>query len=355
MFYLPGGLPVDYVERFAKHAAPPLNTLGRDPINGWVTHRHLLDRNITEESAHMAGYLFLTLMKAERRVPPALLNAEFRMEELAHLQADGKSFLKRAERIEIRKQVVERLLPQMPPQLTGIPVVYDPDGQMLLAQAMSDKQADAFMLSVKETLGQMPIAVTPENAALRRKQVNHRDLSSTSFSPECPDSDGGDALGLDFLTWLWFFSEMQGGTIASKGLGEFGLMLEGPLTFVREGAGAYEAVLRKGSPLIASEARAALLAGKKLASATLNIARGEESWRGGLDASAFRFRGWRLPKGDAVDPVGRFQERILALQTLTGMTLELFDRFLEVRSSAAAWRKEQAQIHKWVLERQAKA
>lgn len=355
MFYLPGGLPVDYLERFKKHAAPPMSALGREPLQGWVTHRHLLDNNITEDSAHLAGYLFLTLMKAERRIPPALLNVELKMEELARLQADGRAFLKRSERSEMRKEITERLLPQMPPQLTGIPMVYDPDGQLMLAQAMSDKQADAFMLGVKETLGTMPFAVTPEAAALRRLQVNVRDLAPTSFSPECSDSDGGDKLGHDFLTWLWFFSEMQGGTLQSKDFGKFSVMLEGPLTFIREGAGAYEAVLRKGSPLIAAEARAALLAGKKLAGATVNLVRGEDVWRGNVDAGNFRFRAWRLPKGDAVDPVGRFQERMLSLQVMTGMWMECFDRFLQVRGKASKWKDERSEIHKWVSERQAKA
>lgn len=68
-FYLPGGMPEDFVARFARHAAPPVDRLGRDPVSGWVTGRHLLDRFIEEDTAIVAGYPRLTLMKAEKKIP----------------------------------------------------------------------------------------------------------------------------------------------------------------------------------------------------------------------------------------------------------------------------------------------
>ena len=54
MFYLQRRLPEDMVASFAEHALPPIDTLGKGAIGGWVTGRHLLDRNITEDSAHVA-------------------------------------------------------------------------------------------------------------------------------------------------------------------------------------------------------------------------------------------------------------------------------------------------------------
>jgi len=87
MFYVPGGLPDDVIDRFAAAAAPPVLDMGREPIEGWVTSRHLMDGHITDESATVAGYLYLYLMQAERKIPPALLRAECRMRELAEMQA----------------------------------------------------------------------------------------------------------------------------------------------------------------------------------------------------------------------------------------------------------------------------
>ena len=125
MFYLTGPMPEDAIRRFIKHAAPPLEALGHEAVTGWVTGRHLLDRNITAETAYIAGYLRLTLMKAERKIPESLLRAECFMEELAELQARGVQFLKREVRAEIRRNVTERILPNMPPTLQGLSFVHD--------------------------------------------------------------------------------------------------------------------------------------------------------------------------------------------------------------------------------------
>jgi hypothetical protein len=349
-FYLEGGLPRDHVKRFAAHAAPPIETLSREPVSGWVTGRHLLDRVITEENAHVAGYLRLTLTRAEKKIPEALLRAECRMEELAEVQAQGGAPLKRQRRIEIRKSVIDRLYPAMPPTLTGMPMVYDPANERLYASALSEKQMDAFVLSFREATGKSPVPLTPETAALKRKGVNARDVASTSFSPECEDAQAGDGLGRDFLTWLWFFSEVRGGMLTTDA-GEFGLIIEGPLTFVLEGNGAHEAVLRKGSPLVSAEAKTSLLGGKKLRRATVTLARGEEAWSVSLDADSFAFRSLKLPKGDQLDSVSRFQERMLSIHAFQEAFLGFYDRFLDERADGAEWKKTQREIHGWVSNR----
>lgn len=265
-FYLKSAMPDDAVRRFADHALPPIDSLGREPVTGWVTGRHLLDRNITEDSALVAGYLRLTLVKAERKIPVPLLRAECMMEELAATQAEGLEYLKRDQRIKIKKEVTDRLLPGMPPQLKGIPIVASRGDDFVFAGATSEQQCEALMIHLGQALGTELVALTPESAALKRKGHSIRDLVVTSLSPECADEEVSENPGMDFLTWLWFYSEKRGGEIET-GHGTYAVMLEGPLTFVMEGSGAHEASLRKGSPLQSIEARTALLGGKKLARA----------------------------------------------------------------------------------------
>ncbi len=350
MFYLTGSLPDDHVQRFANHAPAPLTTLSKDPIHGWVTGRHLLDRDINDQTASVAGYLRLTLMKAEKKIPEALLRAECKMDELAHLAASGKLSLKRSEKIEIRKAIIERLLPQMPPTLTGIPMVCDQRDGLIYAGALSEKQLDAFVLSMQQTVGMSPIAATPQTAAMRRKQANFRDLRPTSFSPELEDELAGDSLGQDFLTWLWFFSEARGG-IFHVGGREFGVGLDGPITMMLEGSGAHETVLRNGSPLVSAEAKTALLSGKKLRKAKLMLACGNDAWTVTLDADEFIFRGLKLPKGDELEPVSKFQERMLAIETFRDAFLDLYDRFIDERTDPSTWAKTRNDVRKWVANR----
>jgi hypothetical protein len=352
MFYVPGGLPDDALQRFAAAAAPPVHSLGRGAIDGWVTSRHLMDNHITEESATVAGYLYLYLMQAERKIPPALLRAELRMEELAEMHARGVACLRRSERAEIKKAVIDRLEPTMPPTLKGIAMVYDAQDRVAYASATSDKQLDALCLQFRNTTGANLIPIEPDSAALQRGGLHLSELVPTCFVPDFEYAGAPDSVGQDFLTWLWYASEAR--TLADVLPGDTGVMVEGPLTFEFEGAGAHETTLRKGSPMVATEAKAALLAGKKLRRAVLTMAQGEAMWTATLDADHFIFRGLKLPKGDAMDPVGRFEERMLTLRTLREVFLSLYDHFLTLRTHPSRWEKTLADVYAWVGKRAAR-
>lgn len=354
MFYLPQRFPSDYVEKFAARCAPPLKVLGDSPLRGWVTGRHLLDSNINHDTAFYAGYLRLSMMKAERKIPESLLKAECRMEELARMQAENRAELDRKTRSEIRKEIEARLLPTMPPQLKGMALVHQPDSDFLFCEATSDKQMEALEASFRETMGFGLIPVSPQYAAARRLKYDIRDYTPTSFSPDCEDESVGNSPGQDFLTWLWFYSEARGGIMKIPSGNDFAIMIEGPLTFVLEGQGAHETVLRRGSPAISAEAKIALLSGKKLRKARLLLARGQDTWQVSLDADQFVFRGLKLPEGEKLEPVSRFQERMTSLSTFTTAFLEIFDRFMKERTDEKAWEKTRGEIHRWVSERTAK-
>ena len=129
---------------------------------GWVTGRHLLDTMINEDSARYGGWVRLALRLAERKVPAALLQAECRMEELAVQAAEGKPFLRAKERAEIRRGVMERLLPSMPPQLRAIPFVYLPEATWLYVSALPNSAWDVFHAALVSTLGLSGSPATPE-------------------------------------------------------------------------------------------------------------------------------------------------------------------------------------------------
>jgi hypothetical protein len=357
VFQLSRGLPPDVIERFAAAALPAFTGLDREPVEGWVGHRHLLDRQINETSARTAGYLHLGFVRAERKVPPALLRAECRMEELAQMQARNLAFLARRERIQIRKDVAERLLPSMPPTLQAVDVAVDHDAGHLYATCTGTRQAEMFAMFFKQTTGVGLVALDPDHAAMRLAQVNTRDLSACSFSPDADDALAGHLAGHDFLTWLWFHTETrheQGAALDLGPAGRFACLLEGPLTFFHEGDGAYEATLRRGQPTVSAEAKAALLAGKKLKRARLTLARDDRQWTLTVDADDFVLRAVKLPEGDVLDAASRFQDRMLALRTLQAAFYGLYEQFLAERSDARRWQHTRRDIHAWVRDRQSR-
>ena len=354
IFELPDEMKDTCLEGFARCSAPPIETLSSEAIQGWVSSQHLLDRDLREDNAFIAGYLVLALMKAEWKIPEGLMRAYCRMEEEVERRARRIQFLSRKGKSEVKKRVVEQLQPGMPPTLTGMAMAFDFSTQVLYASAMSDTQLDAFSLAFREATGISPLPVTPQHAAMRRKRINFRDLEPTVFSPDPGVQYATDSLGLDFFTWLWHFWETSGGNFEVPGSERpFGVMLEGPLTFFMEGDGAHETVLKKGMPLVAVEAKAALVGGKKLRKGKITMARGEEMWSVNFDAEEFTFRGVKLPKGDGDDPATRFQERMLSLQTLTEAIWALFDIFLDDRGDRDRWSRKVADMQQWISSRSA--
>ncbi len=348
LFYLQKEYDSGLIAEFARNAAPPISSLGREPVSGWAGWRHLFDHELTDEKCVLGPYLHAQLMRAEKKVPAAFLRAHVCMEEEAEMRARGVAFLNRTAKSEIRQRVFEALQPAMPPTLNSIPVVVDFRNNLLLAGALSDKQIDALAAAFRETAGAPPLLLTPETAAIKRKGLNANDLTPTSFSPDTslevpPES----TLGMDFMTWLWYVWEKEGGVYHLPDGREFGVMLEGPLTFFREGQGAHEAVLRKGMPLNSREAGTALYCGKKLKRAKVSVAVKDEIYSATLDVD-FAVRSLKLPKGEQLDPSGRFQERMLFIETFWTALLELYDRFLDVRVNRKKWEDTLAGMRGWI-------
>jgi hypothetical protein len=225
---------------------------------------------------------------------------------------------------------------------------------VLYAAATTEKQSDALVLSFRQAVDITLVPMTPGTAALMRRHRSIEDLAPTSFSPECPDELAVRSVGMDFLTWLWFFFEERGGELDLNGHTAT-VMIEGPLVFYMEGQGAHLAVLRNGEPLVASEAKTSLLGGKKLRRATVRLVLDDEAWSASVDADTFVFRGLKLPKGEALGPVDRFEERMLSLRRFRDVFLSLYDRFLDERMDASRWAETRKAIHGWVAARTAKA
>jgi hypothetical protein len=279
-------------------------------------------------------YIRVALLKAERKIPKSLLRAHCQQEEVAEMTARGLPFLSRATRREIAEDVQKQLMPSMPPTLSSIPAVLDLGRNRVYAQAMSEKDLDVFIKAFKDTTGLEIIPCIPEYLALKSKGINARDLNPVCFSPDVDNAIASEGLGMDFITWVWYFWESSGGNIASgaKGQGEpFAIMLEDPLTFVVEGEGAHVAVLRRGTPLISAEAKTALMSGKKLQRCKALIAHGEETWGVSLNAADFAFRSLGLPKIEPAESAVVYQERMRHLNTFVDVFHGLFDHFLELR------------------------
>lgn len=346
MFYVPKELPEDILAEFAEHTIGSVDALRDEEIHGWVGPRHLLDRELTDETALPGGYLRLTLTQAQRKIPTALLRAECRIEEMVWMAAEGKDYVNRQTRSEIKKEVTEKLLPEMPPTLKGIDFVYDRPRGVLYCTAMSEKQLDAFLLNFTAVTGTQLVAADPAEMAWHVAQSRTDSWRSLGFAA---DQWADCAPGREFLMWLWFMAEAKGGEVNLPQSGPFAILVEGPLQFDQEEQG--ETVIRKGEPMVSAETRAALLSGKKLRRAKLTLARAEEIWNCTLDAEEFIFRGLKLPKTEAYDVLGKFTERMEHLETFRCAFSEFYKQFVEIRSDDEAREALRTEMREWIRRR----
>lgn len=352
IYTLPRSLPEDYIERFARHKAPPIENCSGGNTSGWVTGRHLLDRDIREETAMHCGYLRMALLQLEKKIPPSLLKAECQIEELALLEAEGKQFLSRKERSDIKKEVYDRLLPEMPPQIKDIPFIHHPQNQSLYAAALSNSKSDLFCSRFLNTMGYSLMPCAPDTLVEQLGKPDPRRWSPASFTERVPDEAIELRPGHEFLTWLLFSFDARGGYVDVERIGRVALLLEGPLTFYQEGSGAYQTVLKEGEPIGSPEASTALLAGKMLKKAKLTLALQDEPWEFAIDGDEFVFRNVKLPETDkSLDSFSRFAERIGRLDQLRDVFFGLYDHYLAIRCKPSAWGAEKQAMRDWIKAR----
>ncbi len=352
IFRLPEKLPNNAIELFESRAAGKLDSVKDELAIGWVGGRHLLETNINEETVICGGHFYLNLRTAQRKIPSSLLNAECRKEELTYMHMNKLLFVPNKIRRQIKKDVEEKRLMNMPPMISGIPFIIDKSSSMLYLGTSSPKKIDTFLAFFQDTFKMEPKQISIDDMMFRMFKDKIDALNPVRFSKNCKAESNP---GRDFITWLWFYSEEKGGKIRTKDFGEFELMIEGPITFALadEAEGSGETVVRKGNPLRSAEAKAALDVGKKIKKAKFTLARDKEIWTGTVDADLLAFSGMKLPEGEKLDDPGSvFAERVNLLHIFQNVIQEYF-RLFATSAASDKWSKDEAEILKWSAEKKA--
>lgn len=352
-FELRTALPENVIELFAAHCAGTLDSVTDEPQIGWVTGRHLLDTAIKPETVRMGSCYYLQLRKAERKVPASLLNAICRREELAYMETNKAEFVPSKIKKQIREDAREKHLAKMPPALSAIPVVIDPTANLLYLGAGSNAQIDLFVEHFYSTCKIEPLQVNPGYLLQKQFEIVETSLPAMNLTEAAADAE--PAPGRDFLTWLWYFSETGGPLKLEDEYGAFELLIEGPLTLTYgdDARGSAEVALKKGdNPLRSAEAKAALLAGKKLRKAKLTITRDKEFWTCVFDADKFSFGSVKLPEGDEQSLEERLDERMQSLRVFKLAIEAYFRKFAEMLL-AMDYPDQERKLRAWAADRDA--
>ncbi len=145
-------------------------------------------------------------------------------------------------------------------------------------------------------------------------------------------TDGGSFafLGEEFLTWLWYRLESEGGEFDLGSGRVVGIALDDYIVFAARDDDETEQTLRKGVPTRSAEARSGLRSGHRLKKAKLTLAMGDLVWTFTLDASAMGLRSIKLPEDDpeAETAEERSRERAANFLLLHDLLGQVYREFL---------------------------
>ena len=162
IFDIAGEIPEDFAALFVPGKAGTLDSVTSEVQLGWVTGKHLLDTNIDETTISRSGAYCLTLRQAVRKIPASLLNALCQREEHAFLAANpGRDYVSGKDKKRIKEDVIARHISKMPPALSGISMVLEPNDKYLYLGAASQSQIDLFIENFYRVTKMEPLQLTP--------------------------------------------------------------------------------------------------------------------------------------------------------------------------------------------------
>jgi len=160
-------------------------------------------------------------------------------------------------------------------------------------------------------------------------------------------------IGQDFLTWLWYVSEVRQGEMQTSQGEVFTLVMEQRIS-VQGGEGESRDTAQSSGPR--SELREAMLglkSGKKVNLARMKLEVDSETWQLQLKAEDFSVSGLKTPKvetsdqGEDEDPDAVFLEKMYLMERAFELVEDLFGQFLRLRFSEQ-WPEELRRVRDWI-------
>jgi len=160
-------------------------------------------------------------------------------------------------------------------------------------------------------------------------------------------------LGREFLTWLWFRSEIDEGVFDLEDAGTVEVWFEGKMTLEADGEDQSGRVTCSGVARSLREARFALTRDKKITQATVRLLKGDDEWSFSLDAAWLNLSSMKTPRvmqDSNEDPDGLFYERMFLMEQPIAVVNSLFAKFILLRVSPEWQNDELPALTAWIRE-----
>jgi recombination associated protein RdgC len=356
---LPGNFQ-DFIRRQIKRFAFQELSLGREEkSSGWTSLQNLLDTQFEYANYSLGDYLAFSFRLDRKKVPPSLIKIKYLEAEKKALTAKAKKFLSKGEKEELKERIHLELLSKAFPVPSFFDVCWSLSEGWVIFGSLSPKVAEEFEKLFKKCFNltlspRLPWDPQHVERTFAEKMGSLKD--GVFLNPQIPEQGkaGPPLLGREFLTWLWFKSEERGGAVQVPGVGDVEVAFSRRLA-LESGGGEYsESIICQGLHAGLKEGKAALLEGKKVKEARIQLGVGPEKYEFTLKGDSFHFQTLRLPAGieeeeeEEKDAGGQVLERIYLVEKALKTVDQLFSLFLKRRLSPQWSSEEVPRIKKWL-------
>jgi len=303
---------------------------------GWVSPENFLDTSFREDKVFHNQYVTLTMRADKRAVNSRYFRALLEQEIEKAKKEGNKEKLRPAEKKEIKDRLHRKLLAEAEPARRTWDLCWDVGTGRAYFFGTADKLQDQFREQFAKTFHLEPVMLTVK--------ARFEAAAGESLPPDIEDP------GREFLTWLYWMTDKQGGKFALEKSGEVLVWVDDKMFFKDATEKPASTALSGGDPARAPEARAALAGGKRLSKVKLGLKRGEREWSFTLDGETLDLAAMKLPALLTDQEDEKLFERLALLEEAAFVVDELFGLYAKTRLSDSWEKKDQAWIQRWVNE-----
>jgi DNA recombination-dependent growth factor C len=174
---IPSSLWHEIEDRLKRNAFRDIDGSAEERSFGWVSFDNMLDPEFALCPPEMGSYLTFTLRLDTRRIPPAVLKKHVAVAMNQAMQAmreQGKKFLAKEQKAEIRDQVELRLRARTLPIPACFDVIWDTNRQRVYIASTQSKLTELFEELFTHTFGLHLEPLTPYFLALETLGAERR-------------------------------------------------------------------------------------------------------------------------------------------------------------------------------------
>ena len=357
---IPSELWTQIPDKLRQFAFRDIDDLPEMQAAGWTCFEDMLDTEWRTAPPQKGDYFTFSLRLDTRRIPPAIIKKQLSLAlkaEREKMQAQGKKFISRERKKDLKEQVLLRLRQRFLPTPAEFNVIWATDRNEVWFASTQGKMIDLFMELFITSFGLHLEQIEPYSLAeglLDDVEMGKLDRCEATQFTMASGNEGqmlSSVLGEEFLTWLWFQSDVAPGAFVDKDGQPFSVSMEQRIV-VQGGQGdAKDTATVAGTLSPLTEARFGLGKGKKVTRATIRLEKDELAFQLTLSADDFTLGSMKLPKmekpAEDEDPDAMLLERFYLVGVCLGLLESLYATFLRLRLSAD-WSETIQEITAWI-------